>query len=595
MNSPDPQTLRPAHLSSEPLNEILIALKEIMRGNFQHRLPFDDPDSILASIGQAINQTAEELSRNVVAKEYVENILRSMDDMLLVVDEEGRIRTVNTASCRRLGYSPEEFTGQDLGLVIDDEKSPLSTEAFKALALSGASETLKAILRARDETRIPVAITTSGMNAPDGESRLYILLARDMTEVEKYLVHSERSATPWATIEVLSEAIVALSIDGVIIQVNSEFEKGSGWKKQEVIGKSPTELGLLGRDQFQGLYEGLIPLLIQQGSIRNVEVEATRKDGTKIPVLASISLLKDRSGNPAVVLIAIRDISQLKWTEALLQETNRNLEQKVEERTRQISLANEKYNKLFLHSSECILIADDQGQIQDANPKAAEVLGYTGQEILKLQLPALHFAQIASWCETDRDPDGGQPRSPRELEFRKQTGEVFPAEVSCSALTISGQPVVQIMFRDISKRQELLKITSARERERIAEEIVDHLPAIVAITDPSGDIFHINREFETALGWSRLEVIGKTAFDIGMLSPETQARITREVLPELRAKGEVRGIELTILRRDRREMPTRMNWTLLRDREGHPSKVIHVITDLPSTTVSQEEITMPAM
>ncbi len=579
MDSRETEDRLPEYISSDQLDEILIALKEIMRGNFQHRLSVEDPDGIVDHISVAINQAAEELSRNVVAKEYVERILCSMDDMLLVVDQEGCIRTVNTATCSRLGYGAEELTGKDLALILDDRGAPLSAEEFKALALSGASETLKAILRTRDGAPITVVITTSRMDATDPGSKLIILLAHDMTEVEKHMTGSERSASPWATIEALSEAIVALTLEGEIIQVNSEFEVGSGWKKQEVIGRNAVELGLLSSEQSRALQDMLIPMLMQQGSVRNVEAEVTCKDGTKLPVLTSISLLKDRAGKSTIVLVAVRDISQLKRVEALLQDSNRDLEKKVDERTREITLANDKYNKLFAHSSECILIADDQGQIQDVNPKAAEVLGFSGQEILGLQLPALHFSQILSWCEADRAAPEGHTPSPRELDFRRRNGEVFPVEVSCSALELEGQRVVQIMFRDITKRRQLEKLATERERERMTEEIVDHLPIMVAITDPNGDLIHINRDFEAQLGWSRKDVLGKSALAVGMFSPATHERIVNEVLPELREKGKVRGLELPMLRRDGSQMLTRMNWTLLRDLQGRPSKILHVIID----------------
>ena len=52
---------------------------------------------------------AEEALRE--AKDYTDNIIRSMADMLVVLSPDGAITSVNKAACNLLGYSEDELFG----------------------------------------------------------------------------------------------------------------------------------------------------------------------------------------------------------------------------------------------------------------------------------------------------------------------------------------------------------------------------------------------------------------------------------------------------------------------------------------------------
>ncbi len=88
-------------------------------------------------------------------------------------------------------------------------------------------------------------------------------------------------------LEAMLEAIATLELDGTICYVNSEFEKGSGWKREELIGKKIFDIGLLPKKEVQQINSEVIPKLTAQGSVRNFETISIRRDGTSFPVLMS--------------------------------------------------------------------------------------------------------------------------------------------------------------------------------------------------------------------------------------------------------------------------------------------------------------------
>ncbi len=67
---------------------------------------------------------AEDLQKSndeiVSAKEYKDNIVRSMTDTLIVVSPHGIIQTVNPAVCTLLGYEEKELIGQPISKVLQD-------------------------------------------------------------------------------------------------------------------------------------------------------------------------------------------------------------------------------------------------------------------------------------------------------------------------------------------------------------------------------------------------------------------------------------------------------------------------------------------
>ncbi|NJK28257.1 MAG: PAS domain S-box protein [Coleofasciculaceae cyanobacterium SM2_3_26] len=54
------------------------------------------------------------------AKNYIDNIISSMADALLVVNSEGAIKTVNRATQELLGYTHAELVGQPINAIVQD-------------------------------------------------------------------------------------------------------------------------------------------------------------------------------------------------------------------------------------------------------------------------------------------------------------------------------------------------------------------------------------------------------------------------------------------------------------------------------------------
>ena len=62
------------------------------------------------------------------SRKYINNVIKSMNDMLIVINPDGKIKTINKAVERTLGYNEEELVEQPVSIIFTDKDSiPFAT------------------------------------------------------------------------------------------------------------------------------------------------------------------------------------------------------------------------------------------------------------------------------------------------------------------------------------------------------------------------------------------------------------------------------------------------------------------------------------
>ena len=133
---------------------------------------------------------------------------------------------------------------------------------------------------------------------------------------------------------VFRESPLAISIvkvsDGRYVEINETFELSTGWKRDEVIGRTPLEIDLwVNPDQRTAFLRELQ----EEGNVRNLEVAIRRKDGRIRTSLGSAELI-EVNGEPCALSV-IADITERKLAEEAISTFSRRLiEAQETERTR---------------------------------------------------------------------------------------------------------------------------------------------------------------------------------------------------------------------------------------------------------------------
>jgi len=168
------------------------AVLSVGRGHLETKLTADKKDEI-GIVAEAFNKMTTDLNTITVSKNYVDKIIASMADMLIVINPEMKIKTVNQATLDVLGFKEEELLGTRMGMVLNDSNSDIGfVEAF--IQQQYISNVEKEYIR-RDGRIIPVIFSGATMTDSNGEFLGIVCMAQDNTErkkTEEALKKSER-------------------------------------------------------------------------------------------------------------------------------------------------------------------------------------------------------------------------------------------------------------------------------------------------------------------------------------------------------------------------------------------------------------------
>ena len=135
-----------------------------------------------------------------------------------------------------------------------------------------------------------------------------------------------------------TDPIIIEDLHGIILAVNPEAERAYGWTANELIGQSSMKLI---PPEWQALAQELRAQCHQGQVVRNISAYRQSKSGMVSPVLVSLSLLTGETEEPTGLASFTKDISELKQAEAALKKAHDELEERVQQRTAELSKANQ--------------------------------------------------------------------------------------------------------------------------------------------------------------------------------------------------------------------------------------------------------------
>lgn len=246
----------------------------------------------------------------------------------------------------------------------------------------------------------------------------------------------------------IESAIVAIAFgtpDGTLTHVNRAFLDIWGAESDEqIIGKSALIFWENPKEA-----EGVVTALYQHGSWTG-EMKAKRLDGSVFDAFLSANSITDENGRVTHLMATFIDITESKKHEAAVREQA------------------EQFNVFKETTRDGFLLVGADSKMLDANSAAAEMLGYTVEELKSMSIPDIEAAEsreeteahIQNMIETGSDIF--------QSRHRKKNGELIDVEVSVSFWKARNQ--FFSFVRDITTR---------REEERELEQLRKNLAALV--------------------------------------------------------------------------------------------------------------------
>ena len=104
---------------SRPIDVLQEAADRVGSGELGTRVELRTRNE-MGALAAAFNRMVGDLEASTVSRSYLDDIIQSMSEMLIVIDREGLIRTANRVTFEELGYNLEELTGKPLDLLLAD-------------------------------------------------------------------------------------------------------------------------------------------------------------------------------------------------------------------------------------------------------------------------------------------------------------------------------------------------------------------------------------------------------------------------------------------------------------------------------------------
>jgi PAS domain S-box-containing protein len=292
--------------------------------------------------------------------EQWENIFYSMAAPTFVTDKNLVITRINDAALNAMGYSREEVVGKIT--CADLCKTPLC--GTEDCTIKNCMKTRKPIFgetiaTKRDGTKLPVTAQCSAIFDKNGEPIGGMEVIGDRTAtVEAAFKMDNILKSIGAPMFVTDENLVVLSANDAILNA-------LGYARDEVIGKMTC--AQLCKTEICGTGKCTIKNCMRTGEVITGEVEATTRDGNKVPVLAVCSALFDKEGKPYGGMEVVVDQTEQKGT---VKEVTRLIEAardgKLNERA-EIGNATGDYKLMREGLNELLNVVDEAlGQVSEA-------------------------------------------------------------------------------------------------------------------------------------------------------------------------------------------------------------------------------------
>lgn len=329
----------PLHYTEENLRRVIVwavttPAMAIMVGVLKHD----------AEAAVAISRENRDLTERMTERRRAEQVLRESESLyrglfdrvpvgLVRTNAEGRFLDANPALVEMFGFPNREalFAVNMNDLYVDPQ------ERQRALALAnrvGSVNGLDLQFRRKDGAPIWVRVNGRAVRDASGQVVHYEGAMLDITDRRRAEEVRHQLA---AIVESTDDAIIGETLEGVILSWNAGAERIYGYPAAEVVGR-PISL-LAPSDRMEELPKILDRIKRGEG-IEHYETVRVRKDGRRIDVALTISPIRGAAGKIVGASTIAREITQQKQAENAIHALNRELEERVYQRTTQLEEAN---------------------------------------------------------------------------------------------------------------------------------------------------------------------------------------------------------------------------------------------------------------
>jgi PAS domain S-box-containing protein len=383
------------------------------------------------------------------------------DYAIFMMDPRGQIISWNAGAQRMKGYRADEIIGHNFSCFFppEDIERGRPEEVLRLTAANGRHK--EQCMRVRkDGSRFLASLTFRALHDRAGNLRGFSEFSHDLSESK------ESEARYRGLLEAAPDAMVVVNQAGEIVLLNVQAEKQFGYRRDELVGQKVKNIipeGFAERLIADGNRSAAEALAQQIGT--GIELSGRRKDGSDFPIEIMLSPLESAEG--ILVTAAIRNISARKKSERVttqlenkatyFQGAHDELELRVEERTKELAVANQVLEQSNLELTQFAYVAS-----HDLQSPLRSISGFV--QLLKLEYADKLDEQAQDWIR-------------RTVQATVRMETLIRDLLSYSSVDARSRPFAQIPFLDIVNDALILLESSIHDSG--AQVTWDSLPDIM--------------------------------------------------------------------------------------------------------------------
>ncbi len=353
--------------------------------------------------------------------------------------------------------------------------------------------------------------TANPVKDVNGKVIICLEIGHDVTghkRAEKALQESQKFAS--SLLENAPHATMVINPDTSVRYVNPAWEHLNGWTAAEAVGLKapypwwPEEY----KEEFLPRFMEAIHQPIGRG-----EIIALKKNGEAYWIdMNWVSVTHD--GEFQYVIINSVDITERKKAE-------------------------EKRQAILKTALDGFWICDLEGRFLEVNDSYCTMIGYTQEELLKMSIKDIEAIERHEQTSRRIKKIIEQGGDRFETKHKRKDGRIIDIEISAKYPdTKEGQ--IFVFVRDITERKKDQK--ALRESEEKFSKVFHVSPVMIAITAiKDGKYIEVNDSYALSTGYSREELLGKTATDMHIWAHADDRAKMHKILEE---QGRVHNLEI---------------------------------------------------
>lgn len=525
----------------------------------------DSMGKVITLLGTAQEITArKELEIHLRENEdRYRDLVENSTDLICTYNLEGRLLSLNESPAKLLGYSREELLNMPLRNIVLPEARTQFDESLLTIQRDGFVKGSMVVVTKTGEQRIweyHNTLRTEGVTVPVVRG-----MAHDITDrklLERALRHSEEKfAKAFHSSPV--EITISTLLEDLFMDVNTAFERNSGFTRDEVLGHTSMELGMW---NDPGDRAKLIEEIVKQGRLQDREVRFRTKSGKTRVTLYSAEQIK--IGGKQCLLSVCEDIT---------------LRKEIEEALR---VSEEKFSKAFRSSPSIISICTlKEGVFLDVNESFEKQTGFARHELLgRTALDTRLWADPGELDALVAEVENRGFVRDQEVHFRARSGQVAILQISVELLELQGEECLLTVGQDITNRKRAE--ATLRNVEEQFSAILTHSPNLIFLKDIEGRYLLINKEYRKTFRFTQEQIIGKK--DIEVFPPDQAAAFCESDLQVRQARAPME-FEEVMLHEDGPHTSIVQKFPLF-DAKGEIYAICGFVTDITERKRAAEEL-----